>query len=407
MRTLNTLGLKSTIGGVGVKGQRNQTYKPSYGRVIKVIMSSDDPDWEFYGCDQALYGVVYQKISDVTTGVDVGEGFAYCRDANVRRIPIKGEIVSLISEFNVDLVETSQQHDATKIYWTGIIPIWNSPHLNDYPDQFGEDANKPADTGEYFKETGEVKPLMLCPGDLSLEGRHGQSIRMGGSTSEESQEGISTESGRPYIIVRNGQPNLTNLDSDHKFKGQGPVYAVLEDVNKDSASIYLTSDQQVPLTEAFTKRDAVKGDKVPVLAKGYKGAQIVANADRIFLNAREHDIELSGKEGIGLEARTIYIDGKEYIAFDADKIYLGKASVNVSNDKDNNEPVLKGKTTVEWLSDLCDQLKSLLETMSKPAGGDSKVWISSVIGTAASTIPIVESLKNGLPSLKSRKVYTE
>lgn len=407
MRTLNTLGLKSTIGGVGVKGQRSRSYRPSYGRVIKVIMSSDDPDWETYGCDQALYGVVYQKLSDVASGNSTGQGFAYCRDADIRHIPIKGEIVSLISEFNVELAEKAKQHDATKVYWTNIIPIWNSPHLNAYPDQFGDDADKPADTGEYFVESGEVKPLMLCPGDLSIEGRHGQSIRMGGSTSEESQEGISTESGKPYIIIRNGQPKLDDLGSDHKFKDSGPVYAVLEDIDKDSASIYITSNQQVPLTEAFTKRNAVKGDKAPQLAKDYKGAQIVANANRVFINARENDIELSAKEGIGLEAKTVYIDGKEYVAFDADKIYLGKASVNVDNDKENNEPVLKGKTSVEWLSDLCDQLKTLLETMSKPAGGDSKVWISSVIATASSTIPIVESLKNSLPSLKSQKVYTE
>ena len=357
-------------------------------------MSSDDPDWEKYGYDQSLYGVVYQRIADVSSSDrSTTKSFAYCKHASFRRIPIENEIVTLVEEFNVEIADAEGISNATKTYWEDIVSIWNSPHLNAYPDSFSSET-----VSSSFQEEGTTKPLRLCPGDVSLEGRHGQSIRFGGTSSDIDVNCIEGEKGSPYTIIRNGQ--AAELDSRHSFsKGDGPVYSVLEDINSDSTSIYLTSNHSVPLEESFTKRKAWK-DSVPEQASKYRGAQCIVNSDRVFVNARGKDIELTANEAIGLGAKVVVIDGKDYIAFDADKVYLGTKALGES------EPVLKGETTVKWLESLCTQLMNLTQAMKTPQG-DTKVWASTVTGVAAGLHSVLNTLKSRLPKLESTKVFTE
>ena len=103
----------------------------------------------------------------------------------------------------------------------------------------------------------EIAPLLPYEGDNILEGRYGNSIRLGSTTyydsskekgprpnpwSINSAQGISTvdeiegETGDPIIIIRNGQ---TETVSDNALA------PLLEDINGDHSSIYLCSNQQL------------------------------------------------------------------------------------------------------------------------------------------------------------------
>ena len=97
--------------------------------------------------------------------------------------------------------------------------------------------------GKYFQEALNIKPLLPYEGDYIIEGRFGNSIRLGSTNigedipDENNNNWSSTgNTGDPITIIRNGQSN--ELDD----KGWVPT---IEDINDDLTSLYLTSNQQL------------------------------------------------------------------------------------------------------------------------------------------------------------------
>lgn len=373
-------------GGSGTFSSGDVTEK-IYGRVLDVIISPDHPKYKYYGGSQALYGVVYQRLfageSD-DLKVRVNE-FAYCKSSTFRRIPIKNEIVSLEYEASAEWTEDlGVSHDIRKLYWTNIVSLWNNPNLNAYPDTLKYSGA--VDTGPDFKENGKIKPLQLAPGDLAIEGRYGNSIRFGGTQASNIEIATTDSNGSPYTIIRNGQ-------------GSSSGDVTSESIDKDDSSVWLTSNHKVNLTEAGTKRSAWNDKYKPGKFKDYQGKQIVMNSDRLVLNAREEDIQVAAKRAVGVVATVVGIDGREYVAFDATKIYLGTAAFQ------EKEPVLKGKTSTNWMGTCLDYMDKLLEVLSAPTG--TNPWEAGVIAAATALRTAFNLQKQQLPLLHSLKVFTE
>lgn len=356
-----------------------------YGRVLDVIMDSSHPKWNELGGSQAQYGVFYQRLYiDESPTEESSLNFAYCGRSNFRKVPVKNEIVRLYSGVRADLSEELNRIYTERFYWESTIPVWNHPHLNAYPDtiEFGDGE---ADTGKYFEENGDIRPLQLCPGDFSIEGRHGNTIRLGGTYYPSSPIAKQSDNGKPYTLLVVG----------HKESAEDAIY---EDVNEDKTSIYLVSDHKVPLKQANEKRKAWKVEKQPDLAKDYKGSQIILNSDRIYLNAKEDTILLSAKNGVGVNGKLIALDGEKYVSFDADKIYLG------TNAFSEIDPVLLGTKTVNWLNNLCTSLDKLLTTMGTTT---SPAQLPALALMAQAVQKQVLQYKASLPNLKSKKSFVE
>lgn len=341
MSTLITSGLKSSInrsvaGTNPLLAQGN--VQNNYVKVLKVVLNESDVDaslWAALGFSQALYGVFYQGLYEEGTedrNYTVGN-FAYCADANFHRLPLPGEVVLIEPRIRVD---RSQNENILQesTYWTEIVPTWNSPNSNFF---IASGSNEKVTEPNYV-----TNPLQLNPGDTALEGRYGQSIRLGGGYRQGS---LSTREDveNPYIIIRNGQ-GVKAEESDN------PVY---ENINRDNSSIYLTTNQTVKLTEANSKLKSWKTN-TPSPNSDYTGSQVILNSDRIIANAKANDIKLLAKQNIALSGQRVGIDGSDFVSVDADKIYLGK------NSQPESEPVLRGKTTTEWLSLLCTLLDMFL-----------------------------------------------
>ena len=86
---------------------------------------------------------------------------------------------------------------------------------------------------------------MLRPftGDVTLEGRWGNSIRFGSSVAGNKSENYwstSNKQGDPIIIIRNGQGK--------QISSEGWIPAV-ENINTDNSSIYLTAGQQIAVDD--------------------------------------------------------------------------------------------------------------------------------------------------------------
>lgn len=361
---------------------RDDKFKVRYGRVLDVILDNAHPLWQAMGCSQAQYGVFYQNVFEDVDNSSTEYGFAYCYNNNFRRLPLRNEIVSLKPSFSAELSGELSTKQSERIYWVDIIPVWNLPFLNEYP------IESSPSFGKFFTDDPKnTNPLQLCPGDVSVEGRHGQSIRFGGTWYNSSPLAVEDTNGSPYITIRNGQG---------KEESQGDK-AIFEDINQDKASIYLTSNHKVDLQQANTKRAAWQ--EAPVQASDYKGAQILFNANRIFINSKQDDVQVSAKTSVGINAGTaIGLDAKDYIGLDAKKIYLGSRALK------EKEPVLLGESTVSWLSNLCDVLDTFLSMTS----GVTSPGNASLVGSASSTAkPQLLTLKTKIKSLQSKKTYTE
>jgi len=136
-----------------------------------------------------------------------------------------------------------------------------------------------------FKEVTDLSQLQPFAGDVIFEGRFGQSIRLGytpkqaKSNQKPTWESQTDES--PITIIRNGAGD-----------SRGYNKYVIEDIDKDSSSIWLTDKQTVKITLAS---NAATGILPPM---SYKSPQIILNSDRIVLNAKDDNVILSSKKDI-------------------------------------------------------------------------------------------------------------
>ena len=378
------LGYKYSKGGLNV-GTGGGTNVSTFGRVVDVILDSFHPEYDNYGKSLSINGVFYRPLGaaeqeDLSNTVR----FAYQSTKGIKEVPLKGEIVQVENLPSEDRVNNPANK---KTYWTRVVPIWNHPHHNAYPDTI-QDGEGDADLGKHFKEESTINTLQQFPGDITMEGRHGQSIRFTGTKFDSNPWIDNSNNGKPMIIISNGQKETQNGDE-----------TVVENINEDPSSIYLTSDHKVELEQANEKRDAWKQE--PQKAKEYKGNQIIIDSGRLYFNSKEESILLSAKEAIGGNAKTISFDGEDYLGLDAKKIYLGKIAL-----EKEDEPVLLGQLTIDWLDDFLSKFETVAKTLSTlpPA---PPAAVAKLIATGASLVPVIPALRNLLKTLPSKKVFTE
>ena len=357
-------------------------------RVVDVILDATHPEYEKYGRSNAI-GAIKYSIAD--RAIDVSDPstlpVAFPISSNIRFLPLKNEIVLLTDGPTVE-ASNNLSTDSHK-YYTTVVSVWNHPNHNASIDA-GSSAK--VDFGSDFEENTEIKPLQPFPGDTLIEGRLGQSIRLSGTSGYGNIFSDNSNNGDPFTVISNGQ---NGNEDDH----------IVEDVNKDASSIFLTSNHTIPLTPSNNKADANKGDTL-VQADVYKGSQILMNSNRLFFNAREESIILSAKKTIAFTSENMSIDGINSIGLDATKIYLGKQAL-----KNEREPVIKGDALEGLLKDLLVLIRNLgvqLQVATSLTGGpvvNLNTEGPTIIKEAQRLITLINP--GGPSSIKSKKVFTE
>ena len=350
-------------------------------RVVDIILDDTHPEWETYGKMEALgaikYRVVgeYQDESDPTL-LDI----AYPINSNFKNYPLLNEIVLLTAAPALDRDEANSNN--SRSYYTTIVNIWNNPHVNAFPDT----KQGIEELGYNFEDKANVAPLQPFQGDLIIEGRQGQTLRFTGVDHDQ-------------MFVENNDQKAITIFSNGKV-GASPDATIVENIDDDPASIYMVEDHIVKLTQANEKRDAWSSE--PDKADAYQGAQVLINSGRLFFNAKEESILLSGTEAIGGNANTISWDGQEYVALDATKVYLGTAAF------DEREPVLLGATTQAWMKDLVSELERLGKALAGVApAGSSAGGLTQIKSHGASMASPLGQIKKAIDDLDSLKVFTE
>jgi len=233
----------------GVNSMSNTTLKRELQsvRVIDIILSPSHPK---YSTADSIGTIFYSDISS-NKGVDYPELLpqAIPLFSFQKYFPLLNELV-LILDGDINTDTKSKQRIK---YYLPTMNIWNNPHHNSMPIVKNYNNSKYSNTldgsvktqqnnildtplGETFQEKDFIKPLRPFEGDNILEGRLGNSIRLGSTSKPLNPWSQNGENSDPIIIIRNGQYNNIN---DETFNPN------IEDINNDDSSIYLTSNQNI------------------------------------------------------------------------------------------------------------------------------------------------------------------
>lgn len=239
------------------------------GRVTNVVLGpelSDNRTLDPLYNDPTDIGKIEFVIVNSPQYLDVmsaGNPIAKPAWPHIKCLPLIGEYVYIIPGPGVAM---SQVRDGFEFYYLPPFGLWNSPHHNASPSltdvagyydlvdsilsNTSQDGtpNTPQQTlstigpyplGYIFPEKSDVRTLRQFVGDITLEGRWGNSIRFGSSIASNATENgwsRSKENGDPITIIRNGQGPQTD---------ERPWWPAVEDIDTDGSSIYLTSTQEI------------------------------------------------------------------------------------------------------------------------------------------------------------------
>lgn len=360
----------------------NKAEVAQYGRVVEVVLDNAKEVLDKQGVQLPIGAITYYPVSvDSAEGTTIESAFPL--EGVFKTLPLPNEIVTL----HPTPVPNTQNNTSQKtMYYGKVVNLWGSPNHNALP---LAGYNPDEILGPGVNELTDINPLFPFPGDTLIEGRQGQSIRIGGNKSQQNPLVDDSNNGKPYVLISNGQIPTEN-GVDH----------IVEDINKDFNSIYLVSDHRIKLNAANSKRDSY--DVVPIKSSEYIGNQAIVNGGRLFFNAKEDSIFLSAKESVGLNARTLNLDATEYFCVDSKKIYLGrKARTSLGN-----EPVVLGTQLQNWLETLLDTLENVgaaMTTATAVSGGP----VTDLMTTGPELKAVAKALKAQIKQFQSKKVFTE
>ena len=190
------------------------------------------------------------------------------------------------------------------------------------------------------------------------------------------------ENGNPITIIRNGQPE------DASEEGYLPI---VEDINKDLSSIYLTSNQEIPLKTTITNNPSIK-DNTPESLGSYQGSQVMLNSSRLVFNANSTGSMLLNSEGtISLTSiNTVGIysqEGDVVLQSSKNNIRLGDATAS--------ESVMLGDTFLDDFQNLLIKLQAMCLSLT----AEPLLFISpATAGSAQTQISLMLSSINDYKS---------
>ena len=346
-------------------------YELEAAEVIKVLLDDEDLPFipETGERDYTKYGCIHARMAVSNTGKQDIKIIAPL-DPNIKDYPYPGEYV-IVADYLGDT------------YYTQKINMRNNVHSNIVPGL--SKIYNPFD-GEVIKsnlpevQNPKIRQLKAEEGDITFNGRFGNSIRLGSNVKEIlTDDGIEENTGKensPNVIIRAGQGVEEQLLNK----------PVKEDVNKDSSSLWMTTDQVIPFERSSEK---AHGKTVP---NQYDGKQIIINSDRIVFNSKVNSIHAFSKSEISMGADI--------------RMNLESPIVNLA-DRMATQPALGGDNTM----DLIDKLLSALITFANGIAPSMasvisfKVPIDNIIGPSMTLVSELQTLKTRMDEPKSRTVF--
>jgi len=280
--------------------------------------------------DESLIGAVRARF-DVSQQNQLFEdtNIFYPLDSNILQVPVEGEEI-LGCEFGGKyfyMSKLNNSNTATDDSNFGVSALNVGDLYEDFEFEFGK----------YFNPSSRVKKLLMREGDTIIQGRFGNSIRLG---SNQFQSG-STD-----------KRNLTESPNVKIIAGgftTGPIYneSLVSDISsevisEEKSSVYLTTDEYVPyedvgVTSTFDNNET------------YFKPQVIIQSDRIVFNSKGE------KGGIGIYSR----DKVEIKS--ANKVEIDSPTIDIGSN--NFSPAVLGNDDfVGFITILANQVIAGMET---------------------------------------------
>lgn len=333
------------------------------GRVASIVLDESHTRFDELGGWSSIGYIEFVDVNfngNTLDGVD--RSIAKPFFSNSKNYPIINEIVYLIQLPDQGVMENG----ARKVYYYfNPINVWNHPHHNAVPffinpnnqnknysvTSLGstnktQTSTKKINLGEGFVEQSDLRPILPYLGDYILEGRWGNSIRLGSTVKGKNNIWSSNgNNGDPIIIIRNGQSPKSTSES---------WIPILEDINSDLSSIYITSKQKIQITLSSDNYKSYNG-KSPIKASEYIGSQLIFSSNRILFNTSKDHILFSSIKSISLNA-------KESVNIDAPSFTVVSTTIRLGDEKTTN-PMLRGNETIETINIIINSLIKLSQSL--------------------------------------------
>ena len=390
------------------------------GRVIDIILDNQHPEYSNYGGDNSIGGIFFE----IQNFNSPGSTFAKPFYPQFSSYPLVNELV-LIHKLPGDNMNKAGSNEV--FYYVNMINLWNHPHHNAFPnvrqlntsplnqqtyDQTSKGITRQINppnppsvnlnssvnpSQETFQEKNNIHPLLPFSGDIIHQGRWGNSIRFGSTNlplestdnplNDWSNGGIN---GDPITIFRNGQPNNSS--------NQGWTH-IIENINSDLSSLYLTSTQTLPLSPSSENYRSF--NTPPESVQSYSNPQAILNSDRIIINAKTDSVLLSAQKSVNLSTN-------ESVNINTPNFLIDSGNIRLGN-KNARESVIKGDTLYAHLDQMLTALLQMLAVLKT-----SVVNIDPSQVTADSTKNLIyanvetslELIQQNLETIKSKNVKT-
>ena len=378
-------------------------------RVVDIILDDTHPKFQKYGEWNGIGTIEYETPEQPNTNKTIGSATPLI--PYLSNYPLVNEIVLLFSLTN--RTQSEVLNKATQYFYLNPISAWNHPHHNAVPNPTTSlEDSSPSQNVDYnqiergvprktnseptelslnppsggnFVEKSNIHPLLPFIGDNIFEGRFGNSIRLGNTSKSKSiyqnNWSVVGESGDPITILRNGQPE------DASDAGFEPI---VENINKDLSSIYLTSTQQIPISTDFPDFPALKSN--PESLTEYSKNQIILSSGRLVFNSKGDSIFLSSNKSISLNSVSdiALFSRNSNITLQGKNIRLGE--------KRASESIILGDKFMEGFEQLLFGISLLCDSLTlEPMLGPSSA-------TAGNLKLMAENMKSQLNQYLSKTV---
>ena len=314
---------------------------------------------------------------------------------NINQYPLVNEVVYILI---LPSYEAQSFTTDVNFYYISPVNLWGSQFLNYFkPNLPGAQSlnslfpNELVSLGVPNQSINDINPSNLSqltskkfyklsskPGDISYEGRFGNSISF-------------TTNGdlNPVTIIRNGQPSNLNLPGWERIP---------EDINRDKASIYLTEQGQILLSTGVRYNNSY-GTSAPLAPDLYTGNQIIINSGRVTINSQTDHTMIYGNKSVNINSQgSINFDSNKEFVTISPRIFLGTTSTE--------EPLVKGQTLYKILEVLLKQMALFTEACSIVVGVPEGNEIEPINTAAAQLNSTITQLQELLPKIKSDFNYT-
>ena len=310
---------------------------------------------------KSFYTIRFRLLNEPTANTDSPK-VAAPLNLHYKKVPVKGEIVYII-EAASDLAGNFRNSSAyyyltdiniqSNINYNGIpgSSTYNA-QKNNFKDSISNLTNINVKEGQnslIFKIDNNVPQLQLIEGDVAIEGRFGNSLRLGYSSDSK----FKTTLNPAWSSEKTGPITVLSVSTKRGMKFR------TENINIDDASIYLTSTQKIPLIFSFNPAFFIKKNLFD--KNDLSGKQILLCSDRITLNSKTNEIIINSKSGTSIASNgNIVLESSKSVSIDAsEKIELGQFATSNA---------VKGNT----LNEIITNLITVLQAIDKAATAGSQ-----------------------------------